>query len=891
MVSDALERIFNPDSIAVIGATDRVGSVGLSLVKNLTAGGYKGTVHLVNLNGKEILGIQSVKSVLDIKESVDLAIIVTPAKAVPGIIEDCGRKGVKGAVIISAGFKEAGKEGDLLVEKMLKSAKKYSMRILGPNCLGFLNPSLSLNASFSSRMPLKGRIAFISQSGAMVTSILDWSHAHNVGFSYFASIGSMIDIGFHDLIDYFGSDPDTDCILIYMESLSEARKFMSAARAFSRNKPIIVLKVGKSIEGARAALSHTGSMTGNDRVFDAAFRRAGIIRVSTIQELFGCAQALSMQRRPKGNRLAIITNAGGPGVAATDFLVEHGGELATLADNTKTMLKEVLPITANTSDPIDILGDATPKRYKDAFEICLRDKDVDGIVVILTPQFMTDPSSVAKNLVSVAKGSSKTVLAAFMGEEDVSESKKILKKGSIPEYDTPEEAVLCFLNMYSYSKNLELLYEAPASVPHAFVPDIGANDALLADVAKDGRFILTEYESKQFLKNYGIPVPESFVVKSAEEAEKISSKVGFPLVMKVLSSDILHKTDVGGVKLGINTKEAAMQAYNMIMESVSKANPKALIKGVLVEKMYSKKYELLIGSKKDPIFGPAIVFGMGGVAVDVFKDTNVALPPLNMALSKRLIEETKIYQLLKGYRGMKAVDLESIHFLLYKFSYLLVDFPQILEIDINPFGVDDSGGVVLDAKVMLDKDAVGISHKDYSHLVISPYPKEYVRHLCIDGEELILRPIRPEDEPLEAELFGTFSEETKRLRFFIPIKDVTHDLLVRYTQIDYDREISIIAEAVDIGGRKKMLGFARLVADSDNDCAQFAIVVGDPWQNKGIGSIIADYILEIAKDRGIKKVYAYFSKNNTTMKHMFEKRGFIISDKGSDLYAELVLTE
>ncbi|MBU1855007.1 MAG: bifunctional acetate--CoA ligase family protein/GNAT family N-acetyltransferase, partial [Nanoarchaeota archaeon] len=697
--------------------------------------------------------------------------------------------------------------------------------------------------------------------------------------------GSMIDIGFHDLIDYFGNDPETNSIIIYMESLSDARKFLSAARAFARTKPIIVLKAGKSSEGAKAAMSHTGTLTGDDAVFDAAFKRAGIIRVDTIQELFDNAENLSMQPIPDSNKLAMITNAGGPGVIATDFLIKNGGELAKLSKKTIEELNKFLPPTWSKRNPIDIIGDADSERYQRAMEICLKDDNIDGILVILTPQSMTDPEKVAKTITKIPNKSKKPILASWMGGEDVSKGTKILEKASIPVYDSPERAVKSFIDMHRYSKNLELLYETPATIPHAFKPKTNMNRKLIKKIIESKRYVLNDSEAKKFLSNYEIPVTMSQKAKNSKEAVSIAKKIGFPIAMKINSPDITHKTDVGGVKLKLKSDKEVEKAFKEIMLSVKKKAPKADIKGVTIEKMASKKYELLIGCKKDKIFGPVILFGMGGVAVEIFKDTNIGLPPLNMALSMRLIEETKIYELLKGFRGTKGVDLKAIQFLLYKFAYLVMDFPEIKEIDINPFSVDEKGGTVLDAKVILDKKTKS-KQKPYSHLVISPYPKEYVTKYKMKNKKIAtLRPIRPEDEPLEAKMFKEFSEETQRFRFFQMIKDISHELLVRYTQNDYDREIAIVAEIKE-KGEKKMAGVVRLIADPYNDTAEFAIVIADPWQNQGLGNKFTDYILEIAKKRAIKKVYANILPDNHIMLHMFEKRGFKIIKSDDIFYAE-----
>ena len=891
IASKVFDRTFSPKRVAVIGASPTKGSVGHALVRNLIGSDFEGIVYPINPKRENILGVKVYPSVADTPDQVDLAIIATPASTVPGIVKQCGEAGVAGIVIISAGFSEMGVEGEKLCAEILGSARRYGMRIIGPNCLGFMTPSLHLNASFAAKTALSGKIAFISQSGALCTAILDWSIKQNLGFSYFVSIGSMIDVDFGDLIDYFGQDPGTSSIVIYMESLTDARRFMSAARAYARNKPIIVLKAGRSSEGARAAQSHTGSLAGNDAVFGAAFKRAGVIRVKTIEQLFNCAQTLAMQKRPTGNRLAIVTNAGGPGVIATDHLVAGAGKLAELSSETMEKLDEALPNAWSRGNPVDVLGDATPERYRRAVEVCMEDMSADGVLVILTPQAMTDAAEVARGLAALPNKGRKTLLTCFMGEDDVCAGVEILEQSGIPAFPNPESAVDVFTNMHSYSKNLTLLHETPEDVPERFTPDTQANRALLSRVVGQERYSLTQQEAREFLANYQIPIVRSEIAASAAEAADVAAGIGFPVALAILSPDVLHKTDVGGLILDLRSEEDVRRAYSEILASVREKVPNADIRGVVVAEMATKKYELIVGAKKDPIFGPAIVFGLGGVAVEVFKDTAVGLPPLNMGLAMRLIEDTKIYTLLKGYRGMPGVELESIQYLLYKFSYLLVDFPEILEIDINPFAVGPEGGVVLDAKVLLDRDVTGKTIRPFSHLVISPYPREYVTQFTMrNGEDVVLRPIRPEDEPLEAEMFTTFSEKTQRFRFFGLIRQITHDMLIRYTQIDYDREMAIIAEHTDTHGKRRMLGVARIIADPYNETAEFAIVIGDPWHGQGLGQRLIECVLQIARERGIGKVVASVLLENRVMKHLLEKNGFALIPSDDIWCAELDLS-
>jgi len=884
-----LEKIFNPKTIAVVGASDNEKTVGHALINNLLNSDFSGTVYPVNIKRKSVHSVKAYNKVSEIPDKIDLVLIATPALTVPEIVADCGQAGVAGCLIISAGFKEIGRVGEQRAQTVLSLAKKYRLRLIGPNCLGFIRPQLHLNASFAGRMALPGKLAFISQSGALCTAILDWSLKNNVGFSHFVSIGEMLDVGFADLIDYFGQDPEISSILIYMESLSAARRFMSAARAVARGKPIIVLKVGRSPAGAKAAQSHTGSLAGDDAIFDAAFERAGVVRVNTVLDLFHTAKALAMQPRPAGHRLAVVTNAGGPGVIATDALIYSGGQVPVLDEKTIRGLDKTMPANWSRSNPVDILGDADHRRYETAMQAVIKDDNVDAVLAILTPQAMTDPAAIARSLVKVGRKSKKTILASWMGGDTVAEGRTILEKGNIPIYRTPEDAISCFSHLCRYSENLALLYETPATIPHAFKPQTEKNEQLIAAVAGSGREIFTEAEAKKFLANYEIPVVRHKIANSASQAAVAAAALGWPVAMKILSPDILHKTDIGGVALNINSQEEARSAYERIIANVKKSLPRAQIHGIFIEPMVKKRYEILIGAKKDRLFGPAIIFGLGGVAVEIFKDTKVGLPPLNMSLAMRLIEKTKIYRLLKGYRGMPGVDLSAVQFLLYKFAYLLIDFPEIKEIDINPFAVDENGGIVLDAKIILDKKSIGRQSPPYSHLVISPYPKEYIKEIKMkNGQAALLRPVRPEDEALEAEMFSHFSARTQRQRFFRLIKEISHDLLVRYTQIDYDREMAIVAE-IEEAGRKKMAGVARLIADPNSDSAEFAVVVADPWQFQGLGKKFTDFILAIARQKGIKMVWAKFYRDNKSMQAIFQKRNFRFRGQGKITTAELDL--
>ncbi len=880
MVTLYLDKIFNPKSVAVVGASDREGSVGYALMKNFTSSGFEGFVYPVNIHKNEVLGFKAYKTVEEIGKPVDLAVIATPAKTVPEIVEQCGRAGIKGIVIISAGFKEVGPEGRALEEELLEIKRKYDLRILGPNCLGVIRPSVKLNATFINKMPKPGNIAFISQSGALGAVVLDWAIEENIGFSNFVSVGSMIDVDFGDLIDYFGTDPKTRSILMYIEGISEARKFMSAARHFARTKPIIVVKAGKFGESAKAAASHTGSITGEDDIYDAAFKRAGIVRVEEIADLFNCAEVLELQPLPKGPKLAIITNAGGPGVMATDVLIERGGKLAKLSPNTMEALNSVLPPYWSRGNPIDILGDAGADRYKAVLEACLKDENVDGVLVIYTAQAVAEPDEIARTLVEVYKSGrhlNKTVLTSFMGYGAVEEAKRILMENGIPTYFTPEQAVKTYLYMYRYKRNLELLYETPEELPVDVYPSKRPILVIMRNAFMENRNLLTEVEAKKVLEYYGLPVVKTYPAKTADEAVVLASQIGYPVVLKILSPQITHKTEAGGVALDLNNEAEVRAAFENIVAQAKAYNPDAEILGVTVQPMIKKRgYEVIIGAKKDPIFGPVILFGMGGIGVELFKDYSIGIPPLNQTLARRLMEETKVHKLLKGYRNLPPANMKLLEEVIVRFSQMIVDFPQINEVDINPLLINEKEALILDARISIDKDLMFKKVEPHEHLVISPYPKKYEMLWKLrDGRTVLLRPIKPEDEPLWLEMFQNFSEESIRYRFFQIIKDTPHEVRVRYCNIDYDREIAIVAE-LNEGDRRRILGVVRVSLEPDRKRGEIAFIVADPWQGLGLGTKMVEYAIEIAKEMGVETLYAIMLPDNYRAISLTRKMGFTL---------------
>lgn len=870
--------------------------MGRVLMANFIQSGFEGTLYPVNIKKKEILGFRAYQSVEEIPETVDLAVIATPATSIPEIVEQCGRVGIKGIVIISAGFREVGPEGKELENKILEAKQKYGLRIIGPNSLGVMRPKIKLNVTLLNRMPKPGNIAFITQSAALGAATLDWAIHENIGFSYFVSVGSMIDVDFGDLIDYFGTDPETRSILMYIEGITDARKFMSAARHFARTKPIIVVKAGKFSESAKAAASHTGSLTGEDQIYDAAFKRASIVRVDEISDLFNCAEALGLQPLPKGPNLAIITNAGGPAVIATDVLITRGGKLATLSPKTLDMLGKMLPKYCSITNPIDLLEEANADRYKAALEACLKDENVDGILIICTSQAMSNPVELAKAIVDICKSCKyhdKTILTSFMGYGAIEEANHILNENDIPTHPTPEQAIKTYLYMYQYKRNLELLYETPEELSVDFSPPKRPIVAAMGSVVMEGREVLTEAEAKKILEFYGIPVVKTYVARTADEAARLASQIGYPVVVKVLSQHITHKTEAGGVALNLNSEAEVRSAFECVVKATKEHNPTAEIQGVTVQKMIKGNgYEVMVGAKKDEIFGPIVLFGIGGTAAELYKDYAIGLPPLNQTLIKRLIEETKVYHLLKGYRGSPPANMKFLEEILMRFSQLLVDFPQIKEVDLNPLWISDKEAYVLDARMVIDKDLIFKNVEPHSHLIISPYPKKYETLWRMrDGRIVLLRPIKPEDELLWLEMFKNFSEESIRYRFFQIIKDTPHEVRVRYCNIDYEREIAIVAE-LNEGDRKKILGVARISLEPDRRKGEIAFIVADPWQGLGLGTKMVDYAIEIAKEMGVETIYAIMLPDNVKAINLLRNMGFTIkAQEDGNLKAILNLKE
>jgi acetyltransferase len=869
--------------VAVIGASDTPTSVGYTVLRNLVGLGFRGVVYPVNPKRESVQGIQAYADIPSLPHAPDLAVICTPAPTVPELVRACGEAGTRGIVIISAGFREIGEEGKNLEELVKREQRKFDgMRILGPNCLGIIVPGISLNASFAAATPAKGHIGFISQSGALCTSVLDWALDEGIGFSYFVSVGNMLDVSVGDLIDYFGCATETRSIILYIESISESREFMSAARAFSRTKPIVAFKAGRFAESAQAAASHTGAMAGVDAVYEAAFQRAGIERIFQVEDMFDCAELLARQQPPKGDRLAIVTNAGGPGVMTTDALIARDGELAEIDKETLEKLNDFLPPCWSHGNPIDVLGDAPPDRFAKAVEIVLKDKNVDAVLVILTPQAMTDPTATAEAVGKVANHAHKPVLAAWMGGRVVAEGVQLLSHAGIPTYNTPEKAVRAFMHLVSYARNLQILHETPKDIPLGFSLDRQRLRGVFNTILTEGSEILSENVSKAFLEAYEIPVTRPQSARTADEAVEVAAhRLGYPVVLKIHSPQITHKSDVGGVVLNLTTDEAVRAAFERITRQAKEKRPDADVIGVTVQKMvvYPNSFELIMGAKKDPVFGAVIMVGMGGTAAEVFRDRALGLPPLNEALARRMLESLKSWPLLQGYRGKPGANIDRLIEIIMRFSYLVADYPEIKELDINPLLVTPEDVIAVDARVVLDRNLVVRAVRPYAHLAIRPYPEEYVAEREMkDGTPVVLRPIKPEDEPMWHELLASCSAESLRYRFSYRFKQTTHEMASRYCFIDYDREMGIVAE-VEEDGARKLIGVGRLVADVDHVAAEYAIIIVDRWQGRGLGSLLTDYCLEVARRWGVKRVVAEVSKDNARMLATFRDRNFHLNDE------------
>ena len=872
-----LEHLFAPRSVAVIGASLRPRSVGATVLRNVLAAGFKGPVYPVNPKYDTLCGLRTYPDVGALPEAPGLAIICTPAATVPGIVRQLGEAGTRAAIILSAGLgddKDRDAQGRTLKQAALDAARPYVLRLLGPNCVGLLVPGIGLNASFAHADAIPGRIAFVSQSGGMVTAVLDWARSRGIGFSKFISLGESADIDFGDLLDFLASDADTSAILLYMEDLRHARKFMSAARAAARSKPVLVLKAGRMPEGARAAASHTGALAGADDVYDAAIRRAGMLRVFTTEDMFAAVETLAHARTRGGARLAIMTNGGGPGVMAADALGAAGGTLPALSAATLASLDAVLPPTWSRANPVDIIGDAPVQRYLDTLRVLVADPDNDAVLFIHAPTAIVPSAEIARAVAPMAKAASRNVLGCWLGGDGVAEARRIFSEHGIPAYDTPEEAVSAFMQIAQYRRNQELLMQ----VPPALCVDVDGGRAIAAKVVRevlaDGRTMLTEPEAKRVLDAYGIPVVQTRSAADVDAAMKAADAIGYPVAVKILSPDITHKSDVGGVALDLDSVEAVRSAATRMLQRLGELKPGARLDGFTVQSMARRPqaHELIIGVATDPVFGPVILFGQGGVAVEVTADHAVGLPPLNAVLARDMVSRTRVAKLLAGYRNRPPADIDAIVRVLMQVSQLVADIPELAELDINPLLADSDGVIALDARIRVA--LVGQSASALDRLAIRPYPAELEEQVAWNGETLTLRPIRPEDGPAHLEFFGALTPDDVRYRMFVRVRELQPSQLARFTQIDYDREMAFIATRALPGGGEQTIGVARVVADPDNIQAEFAVTVRSDLKGHGLGRLLMEKLIAYCRARGIREIVGEALPQNTRVIKLVRKLGF-----------------
>ncbi|TAN49326.1 MAG: GNAT family N-acetyltransferase [Methylococcaceae bacterium] len=876
-----LSTLFSPKSVAVFGASNREDAVGTIVYQNLLAG-FQGEVYGINPKRPTIQDKPTYADLEEIGQPIELAVIVTPAASIPAIIESCGKHGIKAAVVLSAGFSEIGPKGAALQKTLTDTAKLYGVRLLGPNCLGIMRPSIGLNATFYKGDARPGNLALVSQSGALCTAILDWADAAGVGFSSVVSVGTSADIDFGEVLDYLVSDPKTDSILLYIEGIHQSRSFVSALRAASRVKPVIGVKVGRHLTGSKAAVSHTGALVGADDVFDAALRRAGVVRVKTIAQMFTAAQALAYRQRPTGNRLAIITNGGGPGAMAADQVADRNISLAELAPETLAKMDGFLPSTWSHGNPVDIIGDATPERYRQALETCMEDGGVDGVLVILTPQAMTRPLEVAQAVSAVAAQYPKPLLTCWMGDTQIKEGQEAFIQAGIPTFRTPEPAVDAFSYIAAYHQNQKLLLQTPGPLSQRDEPDVEGARMLIESALSERRRILNEMESKALLAAFHIPVASTMIARSPNEALMLAEQFGFPIALKVNSPDITHKSDSGGVKLGLNDAHAVRTGYNDILTEVKKNRPNARIDGIAVQPMIRKPNgrELMIGVTNDPIFGPIITFGAGGIMVEVMGDRAVTLPPLNNFLAHSLIDTTRIAKLLGAFRHMPPVDRAALENVLLRVSEMVCELPWLKEMDINPLIVDENGALAVDARVVVDYAPTAAA--PYEHMAIHPYPAHLTSQWQLpDGTDIIIRPIRPEDAELEQEFVRGLSEESRFFRFMTTLHELTPAMLARFTQIDYDREMALIAVTVQ-NGKELELGVCRYAINPDGESCEFALVVSDAWQGKGLGTKLMGVLLNAARTRGLKRMEGEVLGSNTNMLKLMKILDFGVTSNEDD---------
>ena len=869
-----IATIFEARSIALVGASDRQGSLGAVLLHNLTDAGFQGPVYPVNPGRETVQGRKCFPSIRDIGEPVDLAVVVTPAATVPAVMDDCGVSNVTSAIILSAGFREAGDEGKTLEAAVLDAARRHGIRFIGPNCLGVMRPDIGLNATFSQSMAQPGGIALVSQSGAMCTAMLDWAEPRNIGFSCVVSSGIAADVDFGEILDYLVFDPVTKAIMLYVEGIHDARRFMSALRAASRAKPVIVMKAGRYAEGSQAAMSHTGALVGSDDVFDAALSRAGVVRVHDYSDFFAIAETLHVGVRTKGSRLAIVTNGGGPGVMAADFLADKGLPLARLSEPTTQRLNELLPDAWSGSNPVDVLGDASADLFAGAVAACLEEKNADSVLAILIPTALTDPTNIAEAIVELKEKYKKPILTCWMGEASMRASRELFRDNGVPTYTTPEAAVDAFAAVAAYRANQELLLQVPDPMSASAKPDREGARLIIEGALADGRKVLDIVESKALLAAFGIPIIRSTPAHDPAEALAIAEAIGLPVAMKIHSADISHKSDVDGVRLGISSGQGVKSTYRELVESAQALRPEAKIRGVSIEPMFHPQHgrELMLGVVNDPVFGPAISVGLGGTMVEIVRDRAIGLPPLNRFLARKMIDGTRAARYLDEFRGKAPANRRAVEDVILRLSEMVCELPWLEELDINPLVVDTQQCWALDARVVVRR--VSPAAREYAHMAIHPYPNKLIdEHILVDGTRLTIRPIRPEDARLEQKFVDGLSERSRYLRFMYSLRKITPEMVSRFTQIDYDREMALIAQVTN-EGVEEQIAVARYVTYPDGRGCEFAIVVGDDWHHKGIATELLKRLIDIARDRRLDQMDGVVLRENKGMIELAKDLGF-----------------
>lgn len=875
-----LDYLFEPKSIALIGASDEPGSVGAVLVHNLLGADFRGPIMPVNPKRTSVGGILAYKDVASLPQAPDLAVIATPAHYVPDIIAQLGARGTRAAVVISAGFSET-RGGENLTQNMLDASRPHCLRIIGPNCLGIMVPHMHLNASFAHRAAKPGTLAFISQSGALCTSVLDWAAMRDIGFSHFISLGNRADVDFADLLDHLAMDERTRAILLYIESVATPRKFLSAARAAARNKPVIVIKSGRFAEGAKAALSHTGALAGADEVYEAAFRRAGLLRVYGMEELFDAAETLAFARPVRGERLAIVSNGGGPGVLATDMLMARGGTLAEINETTCKALDAALPAVWSRSNPIDLIGDAKGARYEKALDALLNAQEVDGVLAMYSPTAVSSPEECADAVIRSAGTSRKTLLTAWLGGHGMDGARDRFDKAGVPTYDSPERAVNAFQHMVNYRRNQQMLMETPSSQPANHEPDAATARAVIHKALAEGRTMLNEPEAKAVLKAYHVPTVETVLVHDEDEAIAAAERLVYPVALKIVSPQITHKSDVGGVVLDIAGPAGLRDALAAMRERVAKTRPEAVIEGFSVQQMavIDGSYELIVGVHTDRQFGPVILFGEGGTAVEIINDKAIGLPPLNSLLAQRLVEQTRIYKLLRGYRHRGPVDFAALQRVMTGISQMVIDLPELVELDINPLLCDERRVLALDARIGIARAAVAHGAE---RLAIRPYPKELEEKIILEnGESILLRPIRPEDAAAFRAMVEGLAPYDRYLRFFNAFKKLAPSTLNRLTQLDYEREMEFVAVR-EKNGEQEILGSAGSFTMPGGEEAEFAMMVRSDMQRQGLGHRLMDKMIRYCEVRGITRLFCHVLTENERFINIAGDFGFLVEETGPD---------